>query len=92
MGAFANAADYRRERQHRNWAACAQLKGAILPNFRPPVRRLSADHPPARASSATGVGALPGVGEEVRAGQLRVGKTVQPKESHLFGKGSVDGR
>lgn len=88
MGAFAIPQIIEGMR-HMNLGNMAQLKGRILPNF-VTVRR----HLPTIARSGvigTGVGALPGVGEDV-AGWVSygVGKTVS-KEGHLFGKGSIDG-
>ncbi|WP_375281630.1 tripartite tricarboxylate transporter permease [Pseudooctadecabacter sp.] len=66
-----------------------QLKGRILPNLRT-VRK----HMPTITRSGvigTGVGALPGVGEDV-AGWVSygVGKSVSP-DGKSFGKGSVEG-
>lgn len=65
------------------------LTGRILPNFKTVKRYL-----PTIARSGvigTGVGALPGVGEDV-AGWVSygVGKSVS-KEGHKFGKGSLEG-
>ncbi len=63
--------------------------GRIVPKFREVLRRM----PAITRSGAigTGVGALPGVGEDV-AGWVSygVGKA-SSKESKLFGKGSIDG-
>lgn len=88
MGAFAIPQIIEGMR-HMELGRMAQLKGRILPNFAA-IRR----HMPTIARSGvigTGVGALPGVGEDV-AGWVSygVGKTVS-KESHLFGKGSIEG-
>ena len=88
MGAFAIPQIIEGMR-HMEVGSMAQLTGRILPNFGT-IRR----HMPTIARSGvigTGVGALPGVGEDV-AGWVSygVGKTVS-REGHLFGKGSVDG-
>ena len=88
MGAFAvpQIVDGMR---HMDLGSMARIEGRILPNFGT-VRR----HLPTIARSGvigTGVGALPGVGEDV-AGWVSygVGKTVSP-EGHRFGKGALDG-
>jgi putative tricarboxylic transport membrane protein len=88
MGAFAIPQIIEGMR-HVEVGSMAQLKGRILPNIGT-IRR----YMPTIARSGvigTGVGALPGVGEDV-AGWVSygVGKTVS-REGHLYGKGSVDG-
>ncbi|SOH93872.1 putative tricarboxylic transport membrane protein [Monaibacterium marinum] len=75
--------------RHLEIGKMADLNGRILPNLKT-VRR----YMPTIARSGvigTGVGALPGVGEDV-AGWVSygVGKTVS-KEGHKFGKGSLEG-
>lgn len=75
--------------RHTTTGTMLQLKGRILPNGAA-VRR----HMPTIARSGvigTGVGALPGVGEDV-AGWVSygVGKSVSP-DGKNFGKGSIDG-
>lgn len=75
--------------RHMEMARMVELKGRILPNVKTVLKYL----PTISRSGVigTGVGALPGVGEDV-AGWVSygVGKTVS-KEGHLFGKGSIDG-
>ncbi|MBX2804861.1 MAG: tripartite tricarboxylate transporter permease [Hyphomicrobiales bacterium] len=72
-----------------NIGRAIDISGRILPNFRQVIRRL----PTIGRSGVigTGVGALPGVGEDV-AGWVSygVGKTVS-KDGKNFGKGSMDG-
>jgi putative tricarboxylic transport membrane protein len=88
MGAFAIPQIIEGMR-HVEVGSMAQLKGRILPNigtirhYMPTIARSGV--------IGTGVGALPGVGEDV-AGWVSygVGKTVS-REGHLYGKGSVDG-
>jgi len=75
--------------RHMKAGQIAQVKGRILPNL-PALRR----YMPTIARSGvigTGVGALPGVGEDV-AGWVSygVGKTVS-EEGDEFGKGSLEG-
>ncbi|MCZ0963945.1 tripartite tricarboxylate transporter permease [Paracoccus benzoatiresistens] len=75
--------------RHVKAGTLLQLSDRILPHF-PTIRR----YMPAIARSGvigTGIGALPGVGEDV-AGWVSygVGKTVS-KEGDKFGKGSVEG-
>ena len=75
--------------RHVEMGQMVALKGRILPNLAA-IRR----HLPTIGRSGvigTGVGALPGVGEDV-AGWVSygVGKSVS-KEGHKFGKGSLDG-
>lgn len=88
MGAFA-VPQIIEGMRHMEMGKVVQLKGRILPNLRS-VRRFL----PAITRSGvigTGVGALPGVGEDV-AGWVSygVGKTVS-KEGDKFGKGSLEG-
>ncbi|SLN31846.1 Tripartite tricarboxylate transporter TctA family protein [Pseudoruegeria aquimaris] len=75
--------------RHVEMGQLAELKGRILPNWQAMRRYL----PTITRSGVigTGVGALPGVGEDV-AGWVSygVGKTVS-KEGHKFGKGSIEG-
>jgi len=75
--------------RHVEFGSMAQIKGRILPNFATIRRYL----PTITRSGVigTGVGALPGVGEDV-AGWVSygVGKSVS-REGHRFGKGSLDG-
>ncbi|MFG5381193.1 tripartite tricarboxylate transporter permease [Yoonia sp. R2-816] len=75
--------------RHMDMGQIISLKGRILPNL-PVIRR----HMPTIARSGvigTGVGALPGVGEDV-AGWVSygVGKSVSP-DGKNFGKGSMEG-
>lgn len=88
MGAFAIPQIIEGMR-HMEVGKMAELKGRILPNFKTIRRYL----PTITRSGVigTGVGALPGVGEDV-AGWVSygVGKSVS-KEGHLFGKGSLEG-
>ncbi len=75
--------------RHMQIGKMVQLQGRILPNGKA-IRR----HMPTIARSGiigTGVGALPGVGEDV-AGWVSygVGKSVSP-DGKNFGKGSIDG-
>lgn len=88
MGAFA-VPQIIEGMRHMELAKAVELKGRILPNFKTVRRYL-----PTIARSGvigTGVGALPGVGEDV-AGWVSygVGKTVS-KEGDKFGKGSLEG-
>lgn len=88
MGAFA-VPQIIEGMRHVEMGQLVQLKGRILPNLRS-LRRYM---PTITRSGVigTGVGALPGVGEDV-AGWVSygVGKTVS-REGHMFGKGSLDG-
>lgn len=88
MGAFA-VPQIIEGMRHMDIGEMAELKGRILPNFKTVRRYL----PTITRSGVigTGVGALPGVGEDV-AGWVSygVGKTVS-KEGHMFGKGSLEG-
>ena len=88
MGAFA-VPQIIEGMRHMDVGKMAQVKGRILPNFKAVKRYM-----PTIARSGvigTGVGALPGVGEDV-AGWVSygVGKTVS-KEGDKFGKGSLEG-
>ncbi|MCR9156758.1 MAG: tripartite tricarboxylate transporter permease [Rhodobacteraceae bacterium] len=88
MGAFA-VPQIIEGMRHMEIGKMAQVKGRILPNFKSVKRYL----PTITRSGVigTGVGALPGVGEDV-AGWVSygVGKTVS-KEGDQFGKGSLEG-
>ncbi|WP_108816820.1 tripartite tricarboxylate transporter permease [Loktanella sp. Alg231-35] len=88
MGAFA-VPQIIEGMRHMEVGKVAQVKGRIVPNFNSVRRYL----PTITRSGVigTGVGALPGVGEDV-AGWVSygVGKTVS-KEGDKFGKGSVEG-
>lgn len=88
MGAFA-VPQIIEGMRHMEMGKVVQLKGRILPNLKAVRRYL----PTITRSGVigTGVGALPGVGEDV-AGWVSygVGKTVS-KEGDQFGKGSVEG-
>ncbi|MFQ6553076.1 tripartite tricarboxylate transporter permease [Aestuariibius insulae] len=88
MGAFA-VPQIIEGMRHVEMGKVAQLKGRILPNLKSIRRYL----PTITRSGVigTGVGALPGVGEDV-AGWVSygVGKTVS-KEGDKFGKGSLEG-
>jgi len=88
MGAFA-VPQIIEGMRHVEFGSMAQIKGRILPNFATIRRYL----PTITRSGVigTGVGALPGVGEDV-AGWVSygVGKSVS-REGHRFGKGSLDG-
>lgn len=88
MGAFA-VPQIIEGMRHVEIGKVVQLKGRILPNFKSVRRYL----PTITRSGVigTGVGALPGVGEDV-AGWVSygVGKTVS-KEGDKFGKGSLEG-
>lgn len=88
MGAFA-VPQIIEGMRHMEIGQVTELKGRILPNLKSVRRYL----PTITRSGVigTGVGALPGVGEDV-AGWVSygVGKTVS-KEGSKFGKGSLDG-
>ena len=88
MGAFA-VPQIIEGMRHMEMGKVVQLKGRILPNLKSVRRYL----PTITRSGVigTGVGALPGVGEDV-AGWVSygVGKTVS-KDGANFGKGSVEG-
>ncbi len=88
MGAFA-VPQIIEGMRHMEMGKVVQLKGRILPNLKSVRRYL----PTITRSGVigTGVGALPGVGEDV-AGWVSygVGKTVS-KEGNKFGKGSLEG-
>ena len=88
MGAFA-VPQIIEGMRHMEVGKMAQVKGRILPNLKSVGRYL----PTITRSGVigTGVGALPGVGEDV-AGWVSygVGKTVS-KEGGKFGKGSLEG-
>ncbi len=88
MGAFA-VPQIIEGMRHMEIGKMAQVTGRILPNLKTVRRYL----PTITRSGVigTGVGALPGVGEDV-AGWVSygVGKTVS-KEGHKFGKGSLEG-
>ena len=88
MGAFA-VPQIIEGMRHMEMGKVVQLKGRILPNLKSVRRYL----PTITRSGVigTGVGALPGVGEDV-AGWVSygVGKTVS-KEGDKFGKGSLEG-
>ncbi len=88
MGAFA-VPQIIEGMRHMETGQMVQLKGRILPNMKSIRRYL----PTITRSGmiGTGVGALPGVGEDV-AGWVSygVGKTVS-KEGDKFGKGSIEG-
>lgn len=88
MGAFA-VPQIIEGMRHMEVGKMAQVKGRILPNFKSVKRYL----PTITRSGVigTGVGALPGVGEDV-AGWVSygVGKTVS-KDGANFGKGSLEG-
>ncbi len=88
MGAFA-VPQIIEGMRHMEMGKLVQLKGRILPNLKSVRRYL----PTITRSGVigTGVGALPGVGEDV-AGWVSygVGKTVS-KEGDKFGKGSLEG-
>ena len=88
MGAFA-VPQIIEGMRHMEMGQIVQLKGRILPNLAAVRRYL----PTITRSGVigTGVGALPGVGEDV-AGWVSygVGKTVS-KEGEKFGKGSLEG-
>lgn len=88
MGAFA-VPQIIEGMRHMNAGQMVQLQGRIMPNLKTIRRYL----PTITRSGVigTGVGALPGVGEDV-AGWVSygVGKTVS-KEGEKFGKGSLEG-
>ncbi|RED12175.1 tripartite tricarboxylate transporter permease [Pontivivens insulae] len=88
MGAFA-VPQIIEGMRHMDVGKVTELKGRILPNTKTVKRYL----PTITRSGVigTGVGALPGVGEDV-AGWVSygVGKTVSP-EGEKFGKGSLEG-
>lgn len=88
MGAFA-VPQIIEGMRHVEMGQMVALKGRILPNLRTVRKYL----PTITRSGVigTGVGALPGVGEDV-AGWVSygVGKSVS-KEGHKFGKGSIEG-